>query len=95
MVELRPVHFTTLHGTVQRVQPAPAFQHYGVAVVVGWVIDLEETLGATFVVNYRTIAFGEASGGKHQMGVFHNSRALMVNDQYQRRFRQRGVHTRC
>ncbi len=75
-------------------QPAPAFQHNRLVIVVGRIINLEEALRAAFVVDDRTIAFGEACRGKHQMRVFHNRRALMVNHHHQRRFGERSVHAR-
>ena len=77
---------------MQRVQPAPAFQHHSFAVVIGRIVNLEETLGTAFVVDHRTVTFSKAGGGKHQMGVFHDRRALMVNHHHQRRFRQRSIH---
>ena len=92
VVELRPVHFTTLYGAVQGVQPAPAFQHHGVAVVVRRIVNLEETLGATFVVDNGTVAFCEACRREHQVRFVHDRGALMVNDHYQRRFGERGVN---
>ena len=92
MVELRPVHFTALHGAVQRVQPAPAFQHHGVAVVVGRVINLEETLGAAFVVDHRPVAFCEACRREHQVRFVHDRGALMVDNHHQRRSGERGVN---
>ena len=92
MVELRPVHFTAQQGAVQRVQPAPAFQHDSFAVVISRIVNLEETLGATFIINYRTVAFSKAGSGKHQMGVFHDRCALMINHHHQRRFSQRSIH---
>jgi hypothetical protein len=74
------------------VQPAPAFQHNRFAVVVGRVINLEEALGASFVVDNRTVAFCEACRRQHQMRMVHNRRALMVNNHHQRRFIQRGIY---
>ena len=92
MVELRPVHFTAQQGAVQRVQPAPAFQHHGFRVVVGRVVDLEETLGAAFVVHHGTVAFRKACRGEHQVRFVHNRGALMIHHHHQRRFSQRSIH---
>ncbi|GDV01869.1 hypothetical protein ExPUPEC79_03802 [Escherichia coli] len=77
---------------MQRVQPAPAFQHDSLAVVISRIVNLEETLGAAFVVDHRTVAFSKAGSRKHQMSVFHNRCALMVNHHHQRRFSQRSIH---
>ena len=92
VVQLRPVNLTIVHCAVQRVQPAPAFQHHGFRIVIGRVVNLEEALGATFVVDHGTVAFREACRGEHQMRFFHNRRTLMVNHHDQRRFRQRRVN---
>ena len=92
MVKLRPVHFTALHRAVQRVQPAPAFQHDSAAVVIRRLIDLEETLRAAFIVDDGTVAFCKARGGQHKVGFVHDRGALMVNHHYQRRFAERRVN---
>ena len=91
VVQLRPVNLTVVNGAVQRMQPAPAFQHHGFRVVVGRVVDLEETLGAAFVVHHGAVAFRKACRGEHQVRFVHNRRALMVNHHHQRRFGERCV----
>ena len=75
-------------------QPAPAFQHHGFRVVVSRIVNLEETLGAAFVVHHGTVAFRKACRGEHQVRFVHNRGALMINHHHQRRFRQRSVDAR-
>lgn len=94
VVQLSPVNLTVVDGAVQRMQPAPAFQHYGFRVVVSRIVNLEETLGATFVVHHGTVAFRKACRGEHQVRFVHNRGALMIHHHHQRRFRQRSVNAR-
>ncbi|MNM26431.1 hypothetical protein D3C81_368940 [compost metagenome] len=65
VVELRPIHVAAGVGGMQRVHPAPAFQHHGVnvflrIVVISRIVNLEEALRAAFLVDQRTVAFSEA-----------------------------------
>lgn len=39
VVQLSPVNLTVVDGAVQRMQPAPAFQHYGFRVVVSRIVN--------------------------------------------------------
>lgn len=69
VVQLSPVNLTVVDGAVQRMQPAPAFQHYGFRVVVSRIVNTEETLGAAFVVHHGTVAFRKACRGEHRCAL--------------------------
>jgi hypothetical protein len=64
VVQLGPVDRLVQQGRTQGMQPAPAFVNQNACVEVSRVEDLEETLGAAFLADQRTVAFSEAGAGR-------------------------------
>src|SRR5690606_6235476 len=79
LIELRPADVLVVHRALQRMQPAPAFLDLAARLVVGRIVDLEETLRATLITDQRAIALGEGSGGKQHCSLFRRRGALMID----------------
>ena len=83
VVELGPVDRLVQQGGAQGMQPAPAFVNQDAGVHVLRIEHLEEALGAAFLADQGTVAFGEGGGWQHQVGALAGSGLLVVgNDQH-------------
>lgn len=93
VVQLSPVNLTVVDGAVQRMQPAPAFQHYGFRVVVSRIVNPKKRWARPSL--FTTVPSLSAKlAAESTVRFVHNRGALMIHHHHQRRFRQRSVNAR-